>query len=432
MNNIKVVWICHFSNNQVRSNLKLKKYFLKNYIKKILKRDVRNYFDFAPWITNYINEFEKIPEIDLHIISPHKGLYKKVSSMEINEIKYHFFRFEKPLYLDLLINKIFKNRRYRSNRRIINSLVSEINPDLINLIGAENPYYSISVLDIFNIPIFVTLQTVYSNPDREKFSFVNKSRWDVEVAVHKKESYFGCQGVMHRNLLLRNNPNSITFRTTFPIQYPPKDESIMKKYDFVLFAALLSNKKGIEDALEALSIVVKKRENVTLLIVGMIPENYLKFLSLKVKNLSIEKNVIFAGYFEKQSDMHKFIQQAKFALLPNKLDIISGTTIEAMILGLVVVTYKTSGTPFLNKYGEAILLCDIENIEGLSRNMLKVLDSDEIARKLQKNAYIFIDHEYNNNKNTVLLVEYYRAIIDHFHKKSSIPNEFLFDENYFL
>lgn len=426
MDKLKIVWICHFSDPLIRNNLSLKKYCFKNLIKKMIGKDNLNYYDFAPWITNLIKEFEKLTNVELHIISPHKGLKRKKVHFAMNGISYNFFKYEHFFGLDFIVNIICKKRTYRSNRKIIKGLVESIKPNIINLIGAENPYYSASVLDIKNTPIFVSLQTIYTNPDRKRYSSVNMNRWNIELAIHKKEKYYGCQGVMHRDLLLKNNPEANIFKTMFPINYPIKEKNIIKNFDFILFAASLSNKKGVEDAIEALAIVKNEYPKVTLNLVGKSSNERNKTLKQKIIELDIEENVRFKGFFAKKTDMHKFIQQARFALLPNKLDIISGTTVEAMILGLPVITYKTSGAPYLNKYSEAVLISEIEDIQGLADNMIKVLKSENLTDKLRKNSWEFIDREFNNRDNVKKLIDCYKAVIDNYHFNKPIPQELLF------
>ena len=102
-----------------------------------------------------------------------------------------------------------------------------------------------------------------------------------------------------------------------------------------------------------------------------------------------------------------------------------------MLLGLPVVTYKTSGTPYLNKDGETVLIGDIGNIEGLANNMLKLLDNPGLATKLREDAKSFVEKEFNNTMSAKRLVSNYKAVIDHYNFKISIPEEQLFDINEF-
>ena len=89
---MKVVWICHFSNQNVREKLPLSKMKLRNIIKTLLGKKIQQcYSDFAPWITNQIKEFEIIHGIELHVIVPHSGLKRFTHEFEMNHIYYHFF-----------------------------------------------------------------------------------------------------------------------------------------------------------------------------------------------------------------------------------------------------------------------------------------------------------------------------------------------------
>ena len=61
---IKVAWICHFSNEEIRNQL----HFRKDIVGLIKKRPM---IDFAQWNTYAINEFKKFNDVELHVISPH-------------------------------------------------------------------------------------------------------------------------------------------------------------------------------------------------------------------------------------------------------------------------------------------------------------------------------------------------------------------------
>lgn len=246
MEKLKVAWICHFSNEKVREKLPLSKMRASNFLRIIFGKTKFKYGDFAPWVNNLITEFEKFKDVELHIIAPHAGLSPFKYSFEMNGIYYHFFKPELPLRLDILVSRLphQEKRRFSLNRLWVKQFIKEIQPDIVNLIGTENPYYSITVLDIKNIPVFVSAQTVYTNPDRQKISGnCDPLRWDTELKIHHKEKYYGCAGRMHRDLILRNNPDAIIFKNFFPIQYPKKVKEVEKEFDFVYFAQGVSQKR---------------------------------------------------------------------------------------------------------------------------------------------------------------------------------------------
>jgi len=275
---LKVVWICHFSNKEVREKLPLSEMKFKNHIKKLCGKKSSGYSDFAPWISNLIREFKNFNDIELHIIAPFSGLKNFTYEFEISGVYYHFYK-PLPGLLTLhnsLINQIYWAGKLISlpNRYFVRRYLKRLKPDIVNLIGTENPYYSISALDIKNLPVYVSQQTVYTNPDRKKYtgSYL-KLHWDIELKIHKKEKYFGCTGRMHRDLIMNNNSNAIVFKMYFPIERPIAVEVRPKIYDFVFFGGI-EKKKGIEDLLEALARVKKGNPGVTLNIVGDCSEPY--------------------------------------------------------------------------------------------------------------------------------------------------------------
>lgn len=432
---IKVVWICHFSNFQVREKLPLSKQLIKNFIKKILRKKIgSNYSDFAPWVTNLIVEFEKFNNIELHIISPHKGLKSITKEFTINRINYHFFKPDLPLIHQNIPSRIIPRflHRFYFNRFIINRFIKKIKPDIVNLIGAENPYYSISILDINNIPIYLSTQTVYSNPERLKLSgSCDALKCEIERKIHDKILYYGCTGRMHRDLILKNNKNAIVFKMFFPIETPKHIETKKILYDFVCFSQVISQKKGIEDAIEALSIVKKRKNNVILNIVGSCTSVYKSRLLKIIQYHNLTDNIVFTDYFPIHEDLYQHVVQSKFAILPIKLDIISGTILEAILLDLPVITYKTSGTPFLNKNGESILLAEMGDTKMLANNMINLLNSQQLADSLKRNAKRIVDLEFNNVVSARRLVDNYISVLNHYHFQKPIPFEQIFNINEF-
>lgn len=434
-NKIKVVWICHFSNKRVRSGLLLRSDRLPTIIYKIFGKKYKPHRDFAPWVNKLITEFNNFEDVELHIVAPHNQMRKKTQEFDIDSIHYHFFRPQGDGLLAKSFKKITNKKseeQFKKNRKHIKNFIDQIKPDIINLIGAENPYYSIAALDIENIPVYLSCQTVYSNPLRKKHSGdLDMYRWCLEKEIHSKLNYFGCTGRMHRDLVLVNNSRAIVFKMFYPIQKPQEVNSFDKEYDFVFFAAGVTAKKGIEDALKALSIVKRKKPNVTLNVVGSCSEEYKIVLSTLIKKYNIEENISFNDYFPVHSDMHRHITKSRFALLPIKLDVISGTVIEAMLLDIPVVTYKTSGTPYLNKDGVTVLLADIGDIESLAENMTRLLNEPKLGEQLKQVAKAFVEKEFDNTTSAKRLLSNYKAVIDHYHHGIPIPEDQLFNTDEF-
>lgn len=431
---LKIAFICHFSNQEIRDKLPLSEKKLLKWIKSLLGKEIKHsYNDFAPWVTNLIKEFEKFDDIELHIIAPFVGLKYFTSELEINGVFYHFFKPDLPIIhaeLPEFFHKI-GIPRFVQNRFLVKKFLKKIKPDLVNLIGAENPYYSVTTLDIKNIPVYVSAQTVYTNPDRKKISgSCIQLNWDTELKIHKKEIYYGVACRMHRDLIFKNNPAAIMFKMFFLIEKPKNVFDLPKEYDFVFFAGL-DKKKGIEDLIEALSIVKKTKRDVKLNVIGSTSEGYMHYLKGKISDLNLNENIVFDAYFESHATMHQHTKKSSFAVLPIKLDAIPSSVIEAIHLGLPVVTYKTTGTPYLNKGGDSVLISDIGDIESLANNMIQLIVNPELGIQLNENAKRFVEKTFNNETSAKNLVSNYRAVIAHYNFKIPIPEVQLFDINEF-
>lgn len=428
---MKIAMICGFSSLELRNHLKLKqnRYFFKFLIRLFgLPDRVGNYSDYAPWIPLLVEQFKKRKDIELHIISEHIGLNSSVQEFEMDGIFYHIYSAEFSSFFRKFDNlKLWK--LLQRNSVIVKRIVERINPDLINIVGIENPTTGVAALYLENRPIYILSQTIYSNPKRKELGNPKKLNWDLEVSIHKKLKYFAVYSPVHRQLLLNNNPNAIIFDYHFPVDVLPKVKECDKIYDFVNFALQLDSRKGAQDTVKALAIVKKQFPNVKLNFVGRCDAVQREELNVLIYELDLMDNIEFTPFFEKQIDMFQHIQKSKNAVLPCKLDFISGTQFQSMYYGLPLVVYKTAGTVTLNKNKECVLIAELEDVNDLAKKML-ILMSDDIRReKLKQNAMeMAIAEKEEDNSVVEHLVDNYKLIIDHYYNGKVIPDDKLFHD----
>ena len=163
MKTIKVIWICGFSNSEIRSKLRIKKDRLEPIFKRIVHRDHNSGSDIGIWITNGINEIKLRDDVELHIVSPVRDLENRKQEFEIDRIHYHFVRDENSGITHKIIRYLFSRNssKFLKNRRNIRNIINQVRPDLVHVIGAENPYYSMALLDIpKEIPTILQLQAL--------------------------------------------------------------------------------------------------------------------------------------------------------------------------------------------------------------------------------------------------------------------------------
>lgn len=428
---IKVAMICHFSNSEVRPFLPLKKRRLYHYARHLLGLSPisNGHGDLAPWDTSLINYLLNRDDIDLHVISAYSSLKKRIVSFENRGAYYYFVSSDNTALLKHIASQPKWWLKFSPMVRDIHQLVDKISPDIVLLVGLENSDYSSTVIGINKYPVYGLCQTIYNNPDRAHYSSVDKFNSFIEHRIFQEHKYFGVYCKMHYDLLKQYKPDGIVFKFGFPsngIILAPTPTR--KEYDFVNFALTLDLRKGAHDSIRAIAIVKEKYPDIKLNLVGGCTAERKEELDTLVKELGVEGNVIYTPFFEKRSDLYLHIQRSRFAVLPCKMDNISGTMTQSMQLGLPLVVYKTTGTSGLNREKRCALIAEHSNVEDLAAKMTMLMDDSMLADTLKTNAREYQEKraEYNRH-NGDRLVDNLKAIIANYNNGTSIPQEQLFN-----
>lgn len=399
---IKVIWICYLSNPKLRNHLRPARWTAKAVLRRLFKKHPTPISDFAVWNTNAIREFEKFQDIELHVVSPHARI-GKCQEFTIDRINYHIFPDENDSLYRAVLSRIFHitNKRYRRNSHQILNVVNKVRPDIIHMIGAENPFYGESAMLLpSNIPFIVSLQTMMNDPDFFKNYPITKKiyeyRASVEAKILNQADYIGTKLEYFRNIILNYvNPNAKFLDISLAVEETINLEDSIKEYDFVYFAEDVS--KAVDYAIEAFAILKDKYPNITLHIVGGYSDMYLKKLQLRMEQLNIQKNVDFTGRLKTHEDVIREIRKSRFAILPLKIDLLSGTIREAMANGLPVVTTITPLTPSLNEEGQSVLLSEKGDFEAMAENMRMLLEDESLVKEMKENAVAAVKQKYNSS-----------------------------------
>lgn len=430
---IKVAMICHFSNSEVRSHLPLGSGKFYMFMRRLLGLPIKKggYGDIAIWDTNIIKDFGNREDVDLYVVSAHSGLKKSVVSFCMEKVNYWFVRCDTATMLKHIIKspKLWLKLNPMVSR--VRKIVDSIKPDVVMLAGAENAYISSTILGVSNYPILVLCQTIYNNPERASYGAVDAKNAYVEKMIFDKEQYFAVYSKKHYDLLKQIVPDKFVFKFGWPSDGKLLEPvSCKKQYDFVNFALGMSNSKGFPDSIRALVIVKKSHPEVRMNLVGGGDENTKQELMKLAEELKVSDNIEFTPFFPKQEDLFAYIQKSRFAVLPCKMDNISGTMTQAMQLEIPMVVYKTTGTPSFNKEKRCALIADLNNIEGLAEAMVLLLDDPKLADELRRNAREYQEKNAEiAKKNGQNLLDNCKAVIDNYKNGTSIPEQQLFSSN---
>lgn len=424
---IKVVWIATFRNSELRSNLQFKTPLLLKLAMRLYgKKTLRGETDSAQWVTNGINEFKNFNDIELHVITYATNLKDKIQNFVINGIHYHIYNSSSYSFVGQLKKKVgLFDYEHKKDRSTIKKIISGINPDIIHIIGAENPEYSLAALDApTDKPLLVSLQTLMLMPGFFENYPISKSSYDYRSSIERKvivrADYICSKSTIYKKYILENiKQDAIMLNMGIALGVDPViDSKIEKIYDFVYFANNIS--KAFDDALECFAIAKKKFPQITMNVIGSYGEAYMQKIKARITELGIDGSIAFEGRLATHTDVMLGIQKSRFALLPLKVDLMSGTVREAMRHGLPTLSTITKETPLLNQARESILLSEVGDYEKMAANMCRLLDDAEFARQISENGKTTIEERYSNSAYMEQWRQGYYEILDNFHHNTPL------------
>lgn len=396
MHKIKVVWICQFTNEELQNLLPIRK----------------RTKEFAPWIPNLVKGFENSDEVELHVLAPHPHL-KKSTTITLRSVTYHFIAFGIPILhkpwpsrlpIDVLTN-------FSAIRKRIFKKVSEINPHLINIFGAEGALSSSSFLDLKSkFPIITTIQGFIGQSAKVANSNITtRKRVQIEEIILRECNYFACE-MDSSNYISKYNPKHKFFEFDFPVN----EEIILnlpeveKKYD-CLYYGRLTKTKGVHDFVRVVSEIKKTKPDVKACIIGH--GNIVAELKSLAIDLDCLNNIEFTGFINTQDELFRIVKSAKVLLVPSYFDRLPSTIREAMFLRIPVVAYASGGIPFANEKQKNIELVVTGEYIEMAHMTLDIIQNSTKYSSLIADAYSYAKNEFSLKALTNNLVKAYKELL---------------------
>ncbi|GJQ64329.1 MAG: hypothetical protein SCALA702_33820 [Melioribacteraceae bacterium] len=396
---MKIVWICHFTNDLIQQKLGISK----------------KINEFAPWISLGIDEASKRNDIELHVISPHRWI-KGVRRFSIGRVNFYFFNPGIPFLGRHWPDKFRFDvlTRFYFNRRTIAKLVDKINPDIIHLHGAENDYYSTSILDLVNkYPVILTIQGFLKRPEGA-ISHVLEKRIEYENQIISKVKHFGVRTDAMVNKIKNQNSEAIIHWHEYFVNAPDEisllDENIEKEYDLIFFSRV-TKEKGIEDFIEIVSRLSKTNNDLSAAVIGLYTESYYEKLIKLATDLGCKKNIRFMGFLKTQEDVFNILNKSKVYLLPTYNDTLPSTIMECMFRKIPVVSYITGGIPQINKEGDNIILVEQGNVDAMTNEVARLLENQAERTLIAEKAYQHAIKKWNNKFILDNIIKIYKKIV---------------------
>lgn len=170
----------------------------------------------------------------------------------------------------------------------------------------------------------------------------------------------------------------------------------------VLYSGVLTEEKGVIDAIKAMQCLKQKGiDNVFLKIAGSGKPDYVKKMKQYVIQKQLSDRIQFLGY---QEDMNAIRKEADIAVVCSKKEALGRVTIEAMLSGLIVVGARSGATKELLAENRGYLY-DVGKYEELANQIEHVLFHKGESQKRAKNAFEWAVDSFS-------VEEYCKSILD--------------------
>ena len=181
----------------------------------------------------------------------------------------------------------------------------------------------------------------------------------------------------------------------------------LKPSEFVIGTiGRLAPVKGIEYLIRAVPEIVKRHEDVRVLVVGDGPSR--TGLEALVRSLGLEKTVTFLGW---RHDTTEIMNALDLFILPSLHEGTPTALLEAMCLGIPVVASATGGVRDLIIHGENGLLVEPKDVHGLAATCSAVMEDASLRQRLTSNCLRSISGKYRVATVTEAhLSHYYRLL----------------------
>lgn len=302
------------------------------------------------------------------------------------------------------------------------------------IFGGQNGVYILPLLHRLEVPLIVTLHTVLKNPSYNEKAILQEicKMADKIVVMSNKaiEFLISIYHVSRQKIVFIDHgvPDLHFSKEKSRKEFKLEDKKVLMTFGFI------GRNKGLETVINALPKVIKKHPNVIYMILGKTHPNVVRhsgeeyriFLMRLVKNLKLEKHVVFLNEFLNETDLFKYLSATDIYITPylNEAQITSGTLAYAIGVGSAVIStpYWHAAELLANDRGR---LFNFNKPDELSTIITELFDHPEELISLKKKAM-----EYGQNITWSKTGEKYfslaRDVINQ-GTKSRVKNDGIFD-----
>jgi glycosyltransferase involved in cell wall biosynthesis len=171
-----------------------------------------------------------------------------------------------------------------------------------------------------------------------------------------------------------------------------------KKYKvdkYILAVGRFSKEKGFEYLLRSFKLVLEKRKDIKLVIIGG-KRDYIRIIEKLAKSLGIIDNILILSNVSDE-EVYSAFKHAELVVVPSIYEPFGIVALEAMYFGKPIVAFKVGGLKEIVKNKFNGILVREKNVKELANAILKILDNPKMKKKFSKINKRFVKNFDSNN-----------------------------------
>jgi glycogen(starch) synthase len=176
----------------------------------------------------------------------------------------------------------------------------------------------------------------------------------------------------------------------------------------VLFVGRMVREKGAHILVEAAPQVLARHPETVFVLVGGGPSDHLR---ARARELRLDSRIKITGFIS-DDELDRLYQVASVAVYPSLYEPFGIVALEAMAAGVPVVTSDAGGLPEVVEHDRSGLLTWANNADSLAIGINRVLDDDQLARRLARAGRRRVRQSFAWDSIAERTIETYRRVSD--------------------
>jgi glycosyltransferase involved in cell wall biosynthesis len=218
------------------------------------------------------------------------------------------------------------------------------------------------------------------------------------IALNQVEAVqYRCMGVHEEKIVIIPNGIDLSEYADLPLKGSFKKQFGLKEDEkIVLCLSRIHKIKGIDILVKAFADVIKKLDDIRLVIVGP-DDGYLSEIEALIKALKIEDNVLITGPLYGRDKLEAYVESDVY-VLPSRYETFPMSVLEAYACAKPVICSRVLGLKDLVIDGVTGILVESGNSEQLANSILSLLNDNDESRVMGLRGKLFSEKNFSVQK----------------------------------